>query len=58
MTHLDGQYTAFGRTADAASLAVVRAIGVVPTGPQDRPKTPVTIKTAKVVETPKADAGK
>ena len=52
--HLDRQYTAFGRTADEASLAVVRAIGVVPTGPQDRPAKPVTIKTAKVIEKPKA----
>src|SRR5580700_10824885 len=47
--HLDRQYTAFGRTADEASLAVVRAIGVVPTAAQDRPKTPVTIKSAKVI---------
>ena len=52
--HLDGQYTAFGQTADAASLAVVQAIGQVPTGSQDRPKTPVTIKTARVIETPRA----
>ena len=53
VSHLDRQYTAFGQTADAESLAVVKAIGVVPTGAQDRPKTPVTIKTAKVIETPK-----
>jgi peptidyl-prolyl cis-trans isomerase B (cyclophilin B) len=51
--HLDRQYTAFGRTADAASLAVVKAIGVVKTGANDKPATPVTIKTAKVIETPK-----
>jgi peptidyl-prolyl cis-trans isomerase B (cyclophilin B) len=51
--HLDRQYTAFGRTADAASLAVVKAIGVVKTGANDRPATPVTIKTAKVIETAK-----
>jgi cyclophilin family peptidyl-prolyl cis-trans isomerase len=51
--HLDRQYTAFGKTADAGSLEVVRKIGVVPTGAQDRPKQPVTIKTAKVIETPK-----
>jgi len=31
-THLDNQYTAFGKTADAASLAVVKKIGEVPTG--------------------------
>jgi peptidyl-prolyl cis-trans isomerase B (cyclophilin B) len=51
--HLDRQYTAFGRTADAASLAVVKAIGNVKTGANDRPATPVTIKTAKVIETAK-----
>ncbi len=51
--HLDRQYTAFGRTADAASLAVVKAIGNAKTGANDRPATPVTIKTVKVIETPK-----
>jgi peptidyl-prolyl cis-trans isomerase B (cyclophilin B) len=50
---LDGQYTAFGKTADQASLDVVQAIGNVPTGAQDRPQKPVTIKTAKVLETAK-----
>jgi peptidyl-prolyl cis-trans isomerase B (cyclophilin B) len=53
VTHLDRQYTAFGKTADAASLAVVKKIGEVPTGPQDRPKTQVTIKKASVIATPK-----
>lgn len=47
--HLDGQYTAFGRTADAKSLAVVQAIGAVPTDGSDRPRTPVKINSAKVV---------
>lgn len=51
--HLDRQYTAFGKTADADSLAVVRKIGAVATGPSDRPKEPVTIKSAKVLETAK-----
>ena len=51
--HLDRQYTAFGKTADDASLAVVKKIGQVPTGSQDRPKTPVTINKAVVIETPK-----
>ena len=51
-THLDRQYTAFGRTADAESLAVVRKIGEVPTDGGDRPLQPVKIKTAKVVEKP------
>lgn len=52
-THLDRQYTAFGRTADKASLDVVMKIGDVSTGSQDRPKTPVTINTAKVIATAK-----
>ena len=52
--HLDGQYTAFGRTADADSLAVVKKIGAVQTGAQDRPVKPVTINKATVVEKPMA----
>jgi peptidyl-prolyl cis-trans isomerase B (cyclophilin B) len=47
--HLDRQYTAFGQTADPASLAVVKSIGSTPTDSNDRPRTPVTIKSAKVV---------
>ena len=52
-THLDGQYTAFGRTADAESLKTVQAIGEVPTGSNDKPREPVTIRSAKVTATPK-----
>jgi peptidyl-prolyl cis-trans isomerase B (cyclophilin B) len=51
--HLDRQYSAFGKTADDASLQVVKSIGNVATGANDRPKQNVTIKTAKVVATPK-----
>ena len=51
--HLDNQYTAFGKTADAASLDVVKAIGNVATGAQDRPVTPVVIKKATVTKTAK-----
>ena len=51
--HLDRQYTAFGHTADAESLAVVKAIGDVATGAQDRPITPVTIEKATVTKKPK-----
>ena len=51
--HLDRQYTAFGRTADAESLAVVRAIGDVRTGAGDRPVQPVVITKATVTKTPK-----
>jgi len=50
--HLDRQYTAFGRTADAESLEVVRAIGKVATAAQDRPKEPVKINSATVIEKP------
>jgi peptidyl-prolyl cis-trans isomerase B (cyclophilin B) len=48
--HLDNQYTVFGRTADAASLDVVKAIGSVKTGAGDRPVQPVTIKKATVAK--------
>jgi peptidyl-prolyl cis-trans isomerase B (cyclophilin B) len=51
--HLDRQYTAFGRTADAESLAVVKAIGDVRTGAGDRPVEPVTITKATVKRAPK-----
>ena len=51
--HLDRQYTAFGRTADAASLDVVKAIGSVRTGANDRPAEPVIIKKVTVTRTPK-----
>ena len=52
--HLDRQYTAFGKAADADSLAVVKQIGIVQTGSQDRPVKPVTINKATVVEKEKA----
>ena len=52
-THLDGQYTAFGKTADAASMDVVRAIGGTPTDRGDRPDEPIVIESATVVVTPK-----
>ncbi len=48
-THLDGNYTAFGKVADAESLATVRAIGKVPTR-SDRPVEPVVIQTVTVNE--------
>jgi peptidyl-prolyl cis-trans isomerase B (cyclophilin B) len=48
--HLDRQYTAFGRTADADSLAVVKKIGAVATDGRDRPNPAVTITKATVVE--------
>src|SRR3984957_13160000 len=51
--HLDRQYTAFGKTADEASLGVVRKIGEVKTDNSDRPVSDVTIKSARVIETEK-----
>ena len=53
-THLDRQYTAFGKAADPASLAVVKKIGEVKTDNRDRPVSDVTIKTARVIAKPKA----
>ena len=51
-THLDNQYTAFGRTADEESMDVVRKIGDLPTGMQDRPTEPAVIESVNVIETP------
>ncbi|MEZ6130339.1 MAG: peptidylprolyl isomerase [Planctomycetaceae bacterium] len=51
-THLDNQYTAFGRTADDASMDVVRKLGSLETDRGDRPKSPAKIETARVLETP------
>ena len=51
--HLDGNYTAFGKTADEASVAVVREIGAVATNASDRPLTDVVINSATVTETAK-----
>ncbi len=48
-SHLDGSYTAFGKATDE-SLEVVRKIGNVTTGMNDRPKTDVKINTAQVLE--------
>jgi cyclophilin family peptidyl-prolyl cis-trans isomerase len=52
--HLDRQYTAFGRVADEQSLATVRAIGAVQTGPGDKPRDDVVIKKVTVTEKPKS----
>jgi len=47
--YLDRQYTAFGRTADAASLEVVRKIGNLPTNSSDKPLQAATIEKATVI---------
>jgi len=46
--HLDKQYTAFGKTADAESLATVKKIEQIPTDRGDRPQKEVKILKAKV----------
>ncbi|MBS0210730.1 MAG: peptidylprolyl isomerase [Planctomycetes bacterium] len=51
-THLDRQYTAFGKTTDQASLDVVKKIGSVAVDGNDKPRSPVTITKATVIETP------
>lgn len=50
--YLDNQYTAFGKTADEASMEVVRQIGSLTTDRNDKPAEPVVIQTARVIETP------
>lgn len=52
--HLDNQYTAFGKTADQASLDVVLKIGKSPTDRNDRPVKEVKILKGKVLELPLA----
>jgi len=49
-SHLDGQYTAFGKTADDESMEVVKTIGNVATDGSDRPQEKVVINKATVVE--------
>ncbi|RYG66464.1 peptidylprolyl isomerase [archaeon] len=41
---LDGKHVVFGKVLDDASLLVVRKIENVPSGPNDKPKLPVTIE--------------
>ncbi|MEG0277232.1 MAG: peptidylprolyl isomerase [Coprobacillus sp.] len=45
--HLDGDYAAFGKIIEG--LEVVDEIATVPTGFQDCPKTPVVIKTMRLL---------
>jgi peptidyl-prolyl cis-trans isomerase B (cyclophilin B) len=52
-THLDRQYTAFGKVADAESMATVRTIGKTPTR-GDRPNDKIEIRSATIKEKPKA----
>jgi len=47
-TWLNRKHTIFGEVKDAASQAVVDAIGVTPTGAQDKPVTPVVINSVTI----------
>lgn len=51
--HLDNQYTVFGKAKDEASVNVIKSIGEVSTGFQDKPHEDVLIKKAEVIETAK-----
>jgi peptidyl-prolyl cis-trans isomerase-like 1 len=48
--HLDGKHTNFGKVADDASMAVVKAIAAVKVDGSDRPVEPVTITGFKIVQ--------
>jgi peptidyl-prolyl cis-trans isomerase B (cyclophilin B) len=50
-SHLDREYTAFGRVADEESMKTVQAIGKVSTR-QEKPVTPVKIDSVEVREEP------
>ena len=46
--HLDNQYTAYGKVTEG--MDVVDKIATAPTGANDRPKDPVSIKSIKIEE--------
>lgn len=50
VSSLDNQYTVFGKAADAGSIAVIKSIGEVKTGSQDRPVEDVVINKATIIE--------
>jgi len=50
--HLDRQYTAFGKLADAESLTTLKAIGAVKTDRGDRPLDKVVVRKVTVTEQP------
>ena len=52
-THLDRQYTAFGKLADADSLQTLKVIGETKTDRGDRPLEKVVVRKVTVTEQPK-----
>ncbi len=52
-THLDRQYTAFGKVADDESMATVRSIGKIPTR-GDHPVEKVEIRKVNITESAKS----
>ena len=48
-TWLNFKHTIFGEVADQASRDVVDKLGAVPTGPGDKPKSPVTLESVEIV---------
>ena len=52
-THLDRQYTAFGKVADKESMETVKKIGETKTGPGDKPVQKAIINKVTVTEAAK-----
>lgn len=54
-THLDGQYTAYGKVMDQESMDTVTKIAALPTKSEDRPvkEADATIQKVTIHETPK-----
>lgn len=48
--HLDNRHSVFGQVKDPASLEVVSKIAGTPTDAQDKPTTPVVIKSLKIAK--------
>ena len=53
-THLDRNYTAFGKVADAESMETVKKIGKTPVGRNDQPREKMVIEKVEIKERPTA----